>query len=260
MTFSDPDVAAFVNKNFVSAWSNRGPGFHNDDYSTEKWIFSSDMEAYPTKNICTFMLAPDGKVFDYAAGFYCPELMMKILKAAVELRGALFDAKMQPKDGGLEAAQKIHAVRAGEFVLQRERARKAQGQKDGWQTLVGNFKTPTYRGQRHQHGAACAAALTAGYDYLSRLHQAWSEAAGLPGLDEMRYAYLWGNSFTEEAANSRQIAENDAGKTPDPYANLKDKFIFASEASAAADVKLGKRGVKVDTGLPSIVDPFAPGR
>ena len=88
MTFSDKRVADAVNANFVAAWVNRGPGFQNLDFNTEQWIFQSDMEAYPTKNICTFFLTPEGKVFYYVAGSYSPELFVKILETASTLRTA----------------------------------------------------------------------------------------------------------------------------------------------------------------------------
>ena len=250
MTFSDPEVAAFVNRNFVSAWTNRGPGFFNADFSTEKWIFSSSMEAYPTKNICTFFLSPDGKVFNYLAGYYGPDLFLKALKTAADLRQALFDEKMQAKAGGLDAARKIHGQRALLMAAQRERVKSAEGRDEGWRKIVAEYKSAAYRGQNHTHSAGCLSNLRAGLDYLARLHQAWSETAELPDLEEVRYAYLWGNPFTEEAGDSKKIEENDAAKKPDPYANAKDRPVFAGEDYPTQAVKPGPRGVKVATGLP----------
>lgn len=259
MTFSDKEVAAFVNKNFVSAWVNRSPGFFNDDYSSENWIFAGAMEAYPTKNICTFFISPEGKVFSYAAGFYSADLFMKILKTAVDVRTALFDEKMQVKDGGLEAARKVHAARVQNLMLDRERTKAAQASEKAWKKILEGYRIATYRGRAHEHSAGCLTCILAGLDYLGKLHQAWSEMAGLPDLDEMRFAYLWGNSFTEEGANSKPVEDNDASRKPDPYANLKDKLVFSKDAETSS-LKLGRRGFRPDTGLPDPVNVFSPGK
>ena len=71
MTFSDPKVAEVVNANFVSAWFNRSAGFCNGDDAAEKSIFQHSSEAFLTKNICTFVLSPDGRVFT-TSGYVCP--------------------------------------------------------------------------------------------------------------------------------------------------------------------------------------------
>jgi hypothetical protein len=80
VTFSDRAVADLVKRSFVPAWHNRGPGFHNEEFSTEKWI--SGLAAYPTKNIATFFLRPDGGVYFYVAGYYSPKLFLEILQFA----------------------------------------------------------------------------------------------------------------------------------------------------------------------------------
>ena len=67
VTFSDARVAEVVNKHFVSAWFNRSPGFTNADLTTEKKIFAQSAEAYTTRNICTFIMTPEGHVFSYVA-------------------------------------------------------------------------------------------------------------------------------------------------------------------------------------------------
>lgn len=253
MTFSDPEVAAFINKNFVAAWANRGPGFFNDDLSTEKWIFSGSMEAYPTKNICTFFLAPDGRVFDYVAGSWSPDLFLKSLKTAVELRRALYDDAMKAKDGGVDAARKVHEALAVVMASERDRARQLQSKPDGWRKLVSDSRTYSYRGTTHQHGAGCLTSLMAGYDYLARLHQKWSETAALPELDEIRYAYLWGNSFTEESDRSKSIADSDASKEPDPFASGKPRPLSAPEDVPVSGIRVTPRGGRVETGLPDLL-------
>jgi len=254
VTFSDPQVADFINKNFVAAWFNRGPGFFNADLSTERWIFSGSFEAYPTKNICTFFLAPDGKVFDYAAGTYAPELFLKLMKTALELRRVLFDDVMALKEGGVDAARKIHEGRAMTMALERDRVNKAQTKEDGWKGILAGIKSPSYRGQSHQHGAACLSSLSSGYDYLARLHQKWGETLALPELDEIRFEYLWGNPFTEEAAQSKPIGGGDSSKEPDPLASGKPRPALVSEESPKSTIRLGARGIRVDTGLPDLLN------
>jgi hypothetical protein len=254
VTFSDPQVADFINKNFVAAWFNRGPGFFNDDLSTEKWIFSGSMEAYPTKNICTFFLAPDGKVFDYRAGSWSPDLFLKSLKTALELRRALYDDAMKAKDGGVDAARKIHGTCAMAMALERERVVKAQSKEGGWKKILPDGGTFVYRGATHQHSAACLSSLSSGYDYLARVHQMWSETAALPDLDEIRYAYLWGNTFTEESAQSKSIEGGDASKQADPLASGKPRPLMAPEDTPVSAIRVTPRGVKLNTGLPSLLE------
>ena len=95
VTFSDAQVARVVNKHFVCAWFNRSPGFTNNDYTTEKNIFKGSAEAYTTRNICTFVLAPDGRVFTYVAGYLSPELFLRFINGALELRRTAFDGRMR---------------------------------------------------------------------------------------------------------------------------------------------------------------------
>ena len=215
MTFSDPAVAAYVNQNFVSAWFNRGPGFFNQDLSTERWIFTSSVDAYPTKNICTFFLSPDGSVFHYVAGLYSPEMFMRFLRDAVELRNRLFDAKMQAKDGGLASARKLHEDRLRDMQDGLEDCADAETA-GGWQGLFKNAKPFTYRGQAHTHSQSCVRAMKEGYEYLVKLHQSWAEAKELPDLESIRYTYLWGNPFTEESQKAERIAELPKDGPPPP--------------------------------------------
>lgn len=183
MTFSDGKVADFVNANFVAAWTNRGPGFHNEDYTAEQWIFRTSMEAYPTRNICTFFLTPEGKVFHYVAGSWAPELFLAELEIARGLRNGAFDGRMELKAGGLESLRKAHgeaAERIGRTVAELAVAPR------------------TYRGVLHEHTETCRAAAAGGARYLAGVHRHWSRVSDLPDLEEVRYAYLFGNSFTEE--------------------------------------------------------------
>jgi len=188
VTFSDPAVAEAVNKEFVAAWHNRSPGFYDGDSVAEKSIFQNSNEAYPTQNICTFILAPDGKVFHYVAGYLAPELFLKFLEAARELCRAGFDERMTLKPGGLEAMQAMHA----------ERSRRSPS--------APSVAERRYRGAVHRHSERCEWVSKDIQKYFVRLHQHWAKVQALPGLDQVRYSYLYGNSFTEEAPGAAKIA------------------------------------------------------
>ncbi len=194
-----------ANANFISAWYNRGVGFHNEDYSTENWIFNSAMEAYTTKNIATFFLTPDGKVFHYVAGYYSPDVFLSYLQVALQVRQAAFDEKMQLKASGMEALRNVH----GEVVKIISETEKKIGtlikEKDGWKKCLADYQTYSYRNVEHKHTQNCANNLHEGYRYLTILHKHWSEVKELPDLEKVRYTYLWGNPFTEENPNSKPI-------------------------------------------------------
>ena len=178
MTFSDARVAEFVNKHFVAAWINRGPGFHNERYGTEHRIYRSAMEAYPTKNICTFFMTPEGQVFDYVAGAYAPEIFLVELQSALEIKKSLHN--------GIEAFRAAH-----------QRAAK--------KTLPRCADLPDYRGTSHKHSKECANAVATGQKYFSALHDHWSKAAALPWLAKIRYDYLYADPFTEESRNATKV-------------------------------------------------------
>jgi hypothetical protein len=193
VTFSDAKVAARINSDFVAAWFNRGPGFHNEDYRTERWIFESSMEAYPTRNICTFFLTPEGKVFHYVAGSWAPGLFLAQLDLVLRMRREAFDARMRLKPEGLEEVRKIHA-----------------------QATVGTdpVEVPAYRGSTHVHTAECARLLQEGRRYLAALHRHWAAVLRLPPLEDVRFSYLYGNSFTEEPRGGAMEVEGRPASSP----------------------------------------------
>ena len=184
VTFSDKAVAAIVKESFVAAWTDRGSGFHNEDYAKEQWIFERSGEAYATKNICTFFLTPDGRVFHYVAGYFDPGTFAAELKAVIAMRTAAFDDSMALKAQGMESLQKVHRDEAARFKA-RDHA-------------VPTAPPEPYRGFEHKHSAACADVVRDGDLYLEKLHAHWSAVAALPALDDVRFNYLYGNSFTEE--------------------------------------------------------------
>jgi hypothetical protein len=199
VTFSDPKVAELANGSFVAAWFNRSPGFANGDDAAEKSIFQNSNEAFLTKNICTFVLTPEGKVFTYVAGYLSPELFVRFLEDALALRRAGFDERMRLKSGGLDALRKLHAERAAAFEKSAAVPPKSCGAPER-----------TYRGVTHKHGDACGWHLVEADRYLGRAHRFWEKSAALPALDDVRYKYLYGNLFSEEAAGASPIAPDPA--------------------------------------------------
>lgn len=240
VTFSDKRVADMINTRFVPAWCNRGPGFKNNDLWSEKRIFESDLEAYPTKNICTFFLTPEGRVFYYVAGSYSPEYFLKILDTATALRQAMFDDGMRPRAGHLDIAARIHQDRAAAFEGLAEQAK----QPESWNLLFREDDKLTYRGKRHVHGPQCASSIREGYEYWARLHsvlEAWEE---LPDLETVRYRYEYGNEFTEESATAKHIERSDPS-APRPEIRRKPRAAQAAVRKLPAPAASG-------LGLPSL--------
>ena len=199
VTFSDAKVAEVVNANFVSAWFNRSPGFCNGDDKAEKSIFEHSNEAFTTKNICTFILTPEGRVFHYVAGYLSPKLFLRFLDDALALRRAGFDERMKLKTDGAQALRSIHADRAAA----REKEAKTPGQ------LVGPAEG-SYQGAVHRHSEACSWILAEASGYVARVHRFWEKTAALPDLQDVRYKYLYGNIFSEEGAGAQKIAVDPA--------------------------------------------------
>jgi len=184
-----------VNANFVSAWFNRSPGFFNGDDRAEKAIFEHYSEAFLTKNICTFILTPEGRVFHYIAGYASPEWFLRFLEEALELRRAGFDDRMALKPGGMEALKKMYGAQAA-----------AHEQKAKTATLPPGVPERTYRGIAHRHSEACSSRLREVSVYLARVHRAWEKVAALPALNEVRDRYLYGDPFSEEGPGALPIA------------------------------------------------------
>jgi hypothetical protein len=240
VSFSDKRVADVVNSKFIAAWVNRGPGFNNTDLWTEQGIVGQNYEAYPTKNICTFFLTPEQKVFYYVAGSYSPDLFLKILETASTLRTTLFDDKMQLKEKGLVQAAKFHGEKCEVYDDLRAEAEKPES----LASLLKGFRTVSYRGIKHVHTASCGWSLKNGYEYLAALHQDWALKTELPAFDDVRYKYLYGNDFTEETADSKHVERPDPVDAPKPVAKrFKAQKV---EAQGSKDVfGIGGPGLKV---------------
>ena len=200
MTFSDPKVAEFVNTHFVAAWFNRSPGFHDTNFAPEKQIFNFSHEAYATKNICTFFLAPDGSAFHYAAGYYAPALFSEVLDAALRLRQAAFDDDMKLKRDGAESLRRVHAELAASFKKRTIADLKELPGEDA----------PAYRGEAHKHSDRCLRIVAEAWEYFERLHGKLSGLQELPRIADLRFKYLYGNEFTEESTGGTLIARDDS--------------------------------------------------
>lgn len=168
VTFSDARVAERVGEHFVAAWFNRGAGFHNEDYGAEEWI--AQKSAYPTRNICTFFMTPEGMVFDYVAGHYEPAVFAARLESTIDIRAALRD--------GIDAVRDAHR-------------RAAERKPTGGEAIE-------YRGNTYTPAAEADG-------YFRALHEHWSRVETLPWLDAVRFDYLYGNSFTEESRGATGV-------------------------------------------------------
>jgi hypothetical protein len=197
VTFSDAKVAEVVNANFVAAWFNRSPGFANNDDQAEKSIFEHSTEAFLTKNICTFILTPDGRVFHYLAGYAAPEPFLKFLEEALALRRAGFDDRMALKSDGLVALKKIHTAAAAVHEAVSKGAAVPSGEPER-----------TYRGISHRHSDACRWRVREFSEYLARVHRFWEKSSALPALEDVRFKYLYGNDFSEEGPGASTIAQD----------------------------------------------------
>jgi hypothetical protein len=199
VTFSDPKVAEVVNSNFVSAWFNRSPQFSKANSRTEEEIFKWTAETFPTKNICTFAMAPDGRVFHYVAGYLSPELFLRFMDSVLTLRRAAFDEKMGLKAEGPATLRRLHAKWAGEL------AAEARSEPN-----LSAFSDREYRGSRHAHHEFCRRNVQETLRYWVRVHQWWSKATNLPDLGVVRFRYLYGNEFSQEGPASSSIERDPA--------------------------------------------------
>ena len=199
VTFSDAKVAEVVNANFVAAWFNRSPGFTDSDDRTEKSIFEHSTEAFPTKNICTFILTPEGRVFHYIAGYVSPEPFLGFLEEALALRRSGFDDRMALKPDGMEALKKLYAAKAAAHEAESKNAAVPSGAPER-----------TYRGITHRHTDACRWRIRELSEYLGRVHRFWEKALALPALEDVRFKYLYGNDFSEEGPGASKIAPDSS--------------------------------------------------
>ena len=192
VTFSDPRVAKKVNEDFVPAWYNRGTGFHNCNFWTEKNIFTRTADCFPTRNICTFFLTPDREVAYYIAGYYGPDAFLEILEAADGLK-AMKSIKDQKKaHAGLSdsLSDRLHQVSDASARSKEASAGAALDRLIGDQAF-------TYGDVTHEHRKPCFSALRRSLQCRQQVHQQLTDSGFVP-LKSVQHDYLFGNRFTEE--------------------------------------------------------------
>ena len=181
VTFSDKRVAERVNSKFIPVWYNRGPGFHNCTFWSEERIFTNDVDCYPTRNICTFFLDPDGGVVYYIAGHWGPKAFLEILDTVQ----ALFPL----------TARKRSQAHAEMVTTLDARNARVRASKD----VAGLLGTDTlkYGSLTHAHSANCLWTLSTALKCRREVHLQLAKPESIP-LTAVQHSYLFGNSFTEE--------------------------------------------------------------
>ncbi len=182
VTFSDKKVADLVNKSFVSAWKNREPGFHNCEYATEASIYQSSRVWFPTKNICTFFLAPDGTVLHYITGYYDPSLFAIEVKKALKVWQACYNADGDAKPGAGKAFLALHKDWARRHAYN---VRRVAQEGTGWSASLGSASEY--------------------HEYLARVHA--DLAKGMRTLETMESQHEIGNPFEETLETEKRIEE-----------------------------------------------------
>lgn len=201
VTFSDPRVADHINRNFIPVWFNRGPGFHNEEKHTERSIFEHNFESYPTRNICTFFLKPDGSVYFYVAGYYAPDFFFDIL-----MSGGLHSPSRKRYSVLAGRCSKAMAeLQASQSGRRQFNNRSGMQFEDETRLTVSWCRPASYEGIEHRHSPSCLASATEGFRYLETVFRWFSEQTELPQLKDVRTDYLFGNPFTEESPNVASV-------------------------------------------------------
>ncbi len=198
VTFSNKNVAKYVNENFVATWINRNTKFHNCDFNTEKWIAEHNGEAYATKNFCTFFTTPDLDVLHYLSGYYAPSWFMAEMESALAVRYEGFDREFKPVTGGGPKMAKVHDLRCKELKAADDKISK----------LKPPGKADAEAGWRFQSNVA---SLHEALAYLQGVHIDASKvqkSGKLIKLHEVIKGYKGGNEFTEEqSANATESCD-----------------------------------------------------
>ncbi len=188
VTFSDKDIAKYVNDNFVATWINRNPKFHNCDFNTEKWISEHNGEAYSTKNFCTFFTTPDLDVLHYMSGYYAPRWFRPEMESALAARVEGYDADFKPAGGAPSKMSKVHETRSRELRATDEKLQK----------LKAPAKLDPQESMRFTMNIA---SLREAVAYLQLVHdevgKSWKREKPIKLFDVIK-GYKGGNEFTEE--------------------------------------------------------------
>jgi hypothetical protein len=116
VTFSDREIAAWVNEHFVATWTNRRPKFHNCEMETEQYIVTHKGEIFATRNIVTFVADGDGRVLHYFSGFYAPDHFARELRFGWDI----FDTK------SVARRAELHDLRIAELKKEEKELRAAR--------------------------------------------------------------------------------------------------------------------------------------
>lgn len=197
VTFSDERVAERINERFIPAWYNRGPGFHNCNFWTEKNIFTRTADCYPTRNICTFFLTPDRDVMYYVAGYWGPDAFLEILDT-VETLQSLPAEKRPAAHARLAASLKSRNVRVA--AVSRGSAKSTA---TAVERLLGSGELH-YNDVTHAHDANCLRVLSESFRCRMAVHRQLSKRGPVP-LSAVQHKYLFGNSFTEEPDKDAEL-------------------------------------------------------
>jgi hypothetical protein len=193
VTFSDLPTARRIHESCVPTWVNVAPGFHNCDAGGESSIWSTEPEAFATKNIVTYFATPDFRVFHYLSGYWHPSLFGKELDFVERVRREALDEKGRLRTESAMALRRAHRERAGELA----RLVAYFEKEPGWSAALG--PDPVHGGHRHDDG--CRWSLVNGLDHLRDVHtqfaKNWANWPGLPPLARLLENYRYGNDFAE---------------------------------------------------------------
>lgn len=181
VTFSNPEVAAAVNRACVSAWRNRIPEFHDCDPHTEEWIARSNPNAYPTRNIVTFFMTPRFQVIHYFTGYFAPKTFLDELSFALKVREEIFNKDFQPRPGAAGKFRHLH------LEHQKEHLESAK---------------PSSADHSRSEG------LT----YIAKVHKWFSARAPADpklALEALLFDHIWGNSFEETRGRQDPARERE---------------------------------------------------
>ena len=189
VTFSDPEVAAALSRDFVSVWRNRNDSFHDCSPTSEKDIFKNMAEAFPTKNICTFFLTADLQVLHYVSGYYSPSLFLDQVSFARRAHEALYGEDGLPRWDALDAYQMLHAGRAESMrslakVIRGKTLEDLKGEDESHSGIIElGIQTSgiEYDGVEHVHSRVCMLLLQKTVTHLMRVHEDLAgRAEGVP--------------------------------------------------------------------------------
>jgi hypothetical protein len=202
VTFSNAKVAELVNSKFVPVWYNRGQGFHNCEKSTENWIFTSNTECYPTKNICTFFMTPEFEVVYYVSGYYAPDVFLDILASVQKLQASWKERGKIHREISAELSKRLEALKS----VNPKTVATGSGP-------FAPFGSCSYEKIEHKHTIQCVHILNEAFRYRKEVHDSLVDEGSVP-FDRVQHKYKFGNSFTEEAPASAVETSLSKPQTP----------------------------------------------